>query len=169
MNIRKIIFLFTFIFIFSSISVSQTDIKENYEKESLYLKRTFFGTKYIKNNKSYPVSIFNKSLENEMKISKDALKEYKKYKLNRNIVLGLNIVSLVLVGYGEYNYLKLASSNQWDDKLFNRATYSIYSGLGFTLISIPFQFKANNKLNKSIWLHNRDILNHVPRKRRNYK
>ncbi len=164
------LWLIVYFLIFSITYInSQNTIKKNYEKEAIYLRMGFWGQKYIKNGKSYPIRIFNDKLDNEMKISRTAYKEYKKYKINKKIILAGNLIGLGLAVYGEYNAIKLLSKNQWDEKLFNKFTNFTLIGMGTIMITIPFQYFAYNRLQKAIWLRNRDILNHIPSSHRRIK
>ena len=104
-----------------------------------------------------------------MKISKAAYKEYRKFKTNKKIILAGNLIGLGFAAYAEYNAIKLLSKDKWDEKLFNKFTTFAFIGMGTVMITIPFQYFAYNRLHKAVWLRNRDILNHIPSKRRRIK
>ena len=133
-----ILFLFTF-----QLSSAQNDAFKEFKIESIYLK----GSKYIKNDVSYPIGFFHSNLGKEMQISPHAIAEWKKFKTNRNVSL-----ILATAGLGAF----IAGINAADNSTAQNTL--IISGAALSFSSLFFSINANNQLNKSIWTRNRDLL-----------
>lgn len=145
------------ILFFINISANGQSLKDKFSKDAIYLQMGFFsGQKYIKNGVSHRVGLFNRDLYKEMKPSKDAFKEYKKFTKNRNTGIILSVTGSFLVAGGFIYMLK-------DSRATNRRSIAIansliYAGLISSFVSIHFNLKSNNNLHKAVWLRNRDLL-----------
>ncbi|MBK5279107.1 MAG: hypothetical protein JJE09_09625 [Bacteroidia bacterium] len=136
--------LFTSLLFFSSVqALAQNSdsiaIKKYYEANAiLWLGKT----KYFKNNQSFPL----KQLKTEIKFSPDATYEFDQYRRNLKILMASIIATEVLA---------ISSILAIDP-------YVKLGLLGGSLITLSIALPANSKtwahLNRSIWLHNRDIL-----------
>lgn len=135
------IFLLTFCVI--NLSYSQTDslaLKKVYEKDVIYLS----GKKYIKNNNLYP--LYN--LKSEFKENSEGLLVYQMYENDFG-------VSRVFSTIGTIGFIASYFVGQRNPN----AGYAtlIASGLAIT-ISQPYSARAKKRINKAVWLRNRDVL-----------
>lgn len=140
-----------------SLNSNAQSAKKNYTQESIYLKTNLLGSHYIKNGKTFRISLFDTNLQNEMKVSVDAVKEYNKYKFNRNTGLILSVVGVSAM-LGSVFYIASKKDAKYSENE-RTITGSIYlTGLIMSFSSLYFTIKSSNNLQKSIWLRNRDIL-----------
>ena len=134
-------FVFTLLFFFTFSSVNAQFANKDYQMESIYLK----GGKYIKNGIEYPQGFLSRNLKQEMKISPNALMEYKKFERNRNIGLVISSIGIAVLSTSIY---------------YRQRDISVtpYIAVGLSLASIPFSVVSINHLHKAIWIRNGDVL-----------
>ncbi|MCB0489119.1 MAG: hypothetical protein KDC99_11620 [Cyclobacteriaceae bacterium] len=139
MLLRKISIGVVFLCI-ATTALSQVDLKAKYEKEVIYLS----GRYYFKKNQRYPI----RNLSSEFQNSQDGLVELNLAKSDSRKAKGF-----LLIGALAYFSGAIVLSNNED------------VGIGLVVVSIPinllsihFSLKANKKLNRAVWLRNRDIL-----------
>lgn len=124
----------------STAALSQVGLKSKYEKEVIY----FSGRYYFKNNERYSI----KNLSSEFQNSPDGLIELNLAKSDSRKAKGF-----LLIGALAYFSGAIVLSHNED------------VGIGLVAVSIPinllsihFSLKASKKLNRAVWLRNRDVL-----------
>ena len=128
-------------------SPDQEALRSRYENETLFLN----GGRYMKGN--HAISMRRNEFEKEFAVSNDGLKEYnlslQELKKGRPFAfagLGLMISSLVLFNNHEKSAGQIA-----------------FIGAALTLpFSYHYIFKSQRRLQKAIWLRNRDVLVNAP-------
>ena len=146
MKPNSILFLFCSLSILILTCSSQINAQfknKKYQSEAIYLK----GNKYISNGIEYRLGFLNVNLKHEMQISPNAVIEYSNYEKKRNSALAFATIGLAGV------VSALFVSNR------NAQVGLALGGLGATIISLPLSLKANNSLQKAIWIRNGEILN----------
>jgi hypothetical protein len=143
-NMKNIFILLLFSSIpfasFAQNSIYTDTLARKYDRMTIYLKNGGFE----KDGQTIPYGMFKMNLRKELTISPMALHEYKRSRTNFWVGMGCSITSTVLM-------LSSIQSNGIKKELF-------YSGLGMSLLSIPFSISAQNQLNRSVWLYNRDVI-----------
>lgn len=140
----RILILFNLLFLLaaSQIAAQNQDslaIKKYYEQNAIL----WLGwTKYIKNNKSFPL----KNLKKEIIFSPDAIHEFSLYRRNRTY---LNVSTVI----GSGLFVSSFVAKDTDTRLRRLAI-----SMAVLTFSIPISFNTSKHLSRSIWLHNRDIL-----------
>ncbi|MEM8527300.1 MAG: hypothetical protein AAGG68_21850 [Bacteroidota bacterium] len=130
----------------SNFTFAQEYALENYQANSIYLQNHLFGCRYVQEGKVYRKGfIMAARLEKELEVSPNAIVEFKRYRTTKLIALGLGVVGFGLQMYSVYN-----------ESGFNDGLYSI--SLAGLITSGFMSLNAKNKLQKSIWLYNQDIL-----------
>ncbi len=141
---KNIFFLILFCSIAFSIqaqnSIYTDTLARKYDRNTIYLKNGSFE----KDGQAMPYGLFKINLRKELSASPMATHEYKRSRTNFWVGMGCSLASTVLI---------FSSPQQGGIKkeLF-------YSGIGISLLSIPFTINAQNQLNRSIWLYNRDAI-----------
>ena len=120
-------------------SNAQVEQQMKYDESTIYL----YGSKWVKNYKSYPIKL----LGNEFDKSPDGLVLFKEYKRD---VRAANIFLVIGTGMLVAGYL--VADNQTEGAiLFGGAITS-------SVVSLSFSIPAQKKLQKAIWVRNRDVL-----------
>lgn len=111
-----------------------------YDRNTIYLKKGGFE----KNGQTIRFGALKKNLKKELTASPMALQEYKRSRTNFWVAMSCTVVSTALTLSGiqrKYIYKELS-----------------YSGLSLSLLTIPFNIKAQNQLNRAVWLYNREAI-----------
>ncbi|MEM1327968.1 MAG: hypothetical protein AAGI23_18560 [Bacteroidota bacterium] len=140
-------FLVIGFFFLAQSSFAQYTPQEEYDRESIFLQtKPFGGAKYVKDGVMKPVGFFANNLVQEMEVSPHAVMLLKKSRRN-GVWAG---VTGFLSGIA---FLGVLTSDAQNDDLWwlGTATLGLTSGLLSTT--------AQNQLNKSVWIYNRDVLN----------
>ena len=132
------------IFPFSYVMVHGQMVNEKYQTESIYLK----GSKYVKNGVEHSIVSWNGELKKEMEISPNAVMEYAKFQQKRKTAFFVTVLGLVSI-----------ASSVIVDNNEGLQTGLLLGGFGLFVVSVPISAKANQSLQKAIWLRNGDILN----------
>lgn len=140
MNLSKSIALIFSLFLFQSLS-AQTPL-EKYEKESIYFKTGGFVKGGVKHNLLFSY----RPLKKAMKSSPIALAELKESTRKRWLSTGLYVGGVAAV---------LGAITVNDPQIRNAL---LLGGMVAVVSSIPVAFTSVNKLNKSVWSYNRDLL-----------
>jgi len=137
--------LFSFCICLSSSFAQQSAIKQ-YQDSSIYLQSSFGGFRYVKNGQIQRKGfIMAHHLRNELAISPNAVVEFKKYQRDKFIAMGLGLATT--------GFLAAIATNPED---FNPNVVWIVFGTSFTTGIVWANLK--NKLRKSVWHYNQDIL-----------
>jgi hypothetical protein len=149
---KTILFCTMIIFLTSAACVAATpdsSIINQYEKEAIYLHTGFFKYNYIKGGEKKKLGVGLKNLRTEFeKTSPGALAEFKEYK-KCNKRAGLWIGATYAFAFGSVALLEATPVGA----LVTVA--GILVPMGFSMNNI---IKSENHFQKSIWVHNRDIL-----------
>jgi hypothetical protein len=124
--------------------VSAQSVSEKYEMETIYLSTG----KYIKNGEKYPLGLFSQHLKKEMKVSPEAVIEFRRYEKKRNW-------GMVFIAAGAGSYLTGLALDSASDEVRGGL---LIGGLGLTLTSVPFGIQSMNSYHKAIWLRNGAVL-----------
>ena len=140
-NIIILIFLSSITYAISAQNSLNSDtLRHKYDRNTIYLKKGGFE----KDGQTIRFGAFKKNLKKELTVSPMALQAYKRSRTNFWVAMSCTAVSTALTLSGiqrKYIYKELS-----------------YSGLSLSLLTIPFNIKAQNQLNRSIWLYNRDAI-----------
>jgi len=118
---------------------AQVEQKMQYDETTIYL----YGSKWVKNYKSYPIKLLN----NEFDQSPAGLvlfEQYKKDMRTAKIMLGISY-GLLITGI-------LVADSQTEGAIF------FGGAIAGSVVSLSFSIPAQKKLQKSIWVRNRDVL-----------
>lgn len=135
-SLSHLVIIFSCLFLTNTLQAQQ--INPDYASNSIYFK----GTNYVKNGETYSAGLFQGKLAKEMEVSPDAVIEFNQFKRNRNASL---ILSTLAVGAA----LLAPRVNNADAQ-----TVMVLGGAAAVIASIPLAFKAQNKLQKAVWLRN---------------
>ena len=127
---------------------SSTPALEAYDREAIYLNTSFWGTRYVKDSRSYPVGLGFRKLKRELEFSPLALVEFQRFRRSRQTATVLTLIGLA----GWFAVPSLASTNE------DAAVAVFLGGTVLTFATIPINFQGNNRLAKSLWLHNRRVI-----------
>jgi hypothetical protein len=140
-SIFTLLLLGSFIFTIHAQNSIYTDtLARKYDRNTIYLKNGGFE----KDGMTVPYGAFKMNLKKELTVSPMAMHEYKRSRTNFWVGTACNVGSTVLI-------LRSIQGSGIKKELF-------YTGLGFNLLSIPFNILAQNQLNRSVWLYNRDAV-----------
>jgi len=129
-----------------SLSAQESAVKQ-YQENSIYLQSRFGGYKYIKEGKVYRKGFMAFKLKRELQVSPNAIIEFKKYQRNKWLAAGIGIGGYVLLA---------SSFDVSNGGSVNINTYFISLGTFATCALVAKH--SRNKLHKSVWLYNQDIL-----------
>lgn len=127
---------------------SSTPALKTYDRGAIYLNATFWGTRYIKDSRSYPVGLGFRKLKRELEFSPMALEEFGRFRRSRRTSTLLTVAGLA----GWFVAPSLIATNE------DAAVTAFLGGTVLVFASIPINFQGNNRLAKSVWLHNRRVL-----------
>ena len=127
---------------------SSTPALETYDQEAIYLNTTFWGARYIKDSRSYPVGLGFRKLKRELEFSPMALQEFGRFRQSRRTSTLLTIAGLA----GWFVAPSLIATNE------DAAVTVFLGGSVLMFATIPITFQGNNRLAKSVWLHNRRVI-----------
>ena len=119
-----------------------------YDQEAIYLNTTFWGTRYIKDSRSYPVGLGFRKLKRELEFSPMALEEFGRFRRSRRTSTLLTVAGLA----GWFVAPSLIATNE------DAAVTVFLGGTVLMFATIPVTFQGNNRLAKSVWLHNRRVI-----------
>lgn len=143
MKVFFILFLFC---ICLSSSIAQQRAIKQYQDNSIYLQSSIGGFKYIKDGQIKRKGfMMAHHLKKELAISPNAVVEFKKYQRDKFVAMGLGLATT--------GFLAAIATNSED---FNPNVVWILFGTSFTTGIVWANSK--NKLRKSIWQYNQDIL-----------
>ncbi|MEM8527299.1 MAG: hypothetical protein AAGG68_21845 [Bacteroidota bacterium] len=128
-------------------SAQETALK-GYQENSIYLQQGFWGYKYVKKGQIYRRGFNASRLKKELEVSPNAIIEFEKYQTNKWLAAG--------VGVGSYILMLSSFSDSNGNANINWNTYFI--SLGGFVTSALLARNSRNKLQKSVWLYNQDIL-----------
>lgn len=125
-------------------------VLKKYDQEAIYLKESFWRNYYVKGARQYPVGIGYRKLRQVLEVSPLALNEFKSFRRARrtNVILA----TLGAIGWAAVPWLTSEDNNE------EIAVVSFAGGTALLIAAIPFHFKAKNRLAKSVWLHNRNVV-----------
>ena len=112
-----------------------------YEKEAIY----FSGSGYIKGDQKYPI----RDLKKEFEFSPLGKEVYRMSRSDKN--MGRASVILGFVSYSVW-------INSISKNTKHPSPTPLLATVGFWGISIPFSIRSVNRMNKAVWLRNRDVL-----------
>ena len=139
-----------------------SDFKYKYEHKTLYLKTAFFGgQKIVLDHQEMPVGIFYNNL---LPMTSSVPEAYDLIsKGNRNLII--STMSLLVVCAGEILILnqinnQVGNSNNPNSGGINPAASLAAFGcmIGGLGVSIGFALDGGNKIQKGIWVYNREII-----------
>ena len=119
-----------------------------YDQEAIYLNTSFWGTRYIKDSRSYPVGLGFRKLKRELEFSPMALAEFGQFRRSRRTSTVLTIAGLA----GWFVAPSLIATNE------DAAVTVFLGGSVLMFATIPINIQGNNRLAKSVWLHNRRVV-----------
>lgn len=120
------------------------EVRKFYEQN---LIRWEGGSRYFKNNVALPV----RKLELEYLYSKDAMKEFGKYKTEKTIgITGFVLTAALLT-------TSIVTTNTRNRRINYNTGYLIASAVTLSA-SITITIKSKRHLGRSVWLYNRDTL-----------
>ncbi|MEL6719720.1 MAG: hypothetical protein AAFO82_04460 [Bacteroidota bacterium] len=122
---------------------AQNTALKNYQENSIYLKQGLFNNNYVKEGKVYPRGFMDSRLKKELEISPNAVVEFKKYRKNQWIAIGMAL-----------GYSILYASSIPDNEVKVVPVIAVGSLVTGTIVSLH----SLNKLEKAIWHYNQDIL-----------
>ena len=121
---------------------------EAYDREAIYLNTTFWGTRYTKDSRSYPVGWGFRKLKRELEFSPMALTEFRQFRRSRQTTAVLTVVGLA----GWLVTPSLIATNE------DAALTAFLGGSILMFATIPINIQGNNRLTKAVWLHNRWVI-----------
>ncbi|MEN0049725.1 MAG: hypothetical protein AAF806_21875 [Bacteroidota bacterium] len=143
MKVFFILFLSCICFSFSS---AQQNTIKHYQDNSIYLQSGFGGFRYVKDGQIQQKGlILAHHLKKELAISPNAVVEFKKYQRDKFIAMGFGLATA-----GIFTAIAVDSEN------INPNILWVVLGTSFTTGII--WANAKNKLRKSVWHYNQDIL-----------
>ena len=122
-------------------------LEKAYQSNTMYLT---YGSKYHLAGKEGNLFFNTPKVKQLFAASPDGYKEYKQYQSNQVTSLTLNVLGGIASITGLFMVM------EGEEVAAGRAL--IIGGLAAPLISIPIGIKAQKKLNKAVWLRNRDVL-----------
>ena len=127
---------------------SSTPVLRAYDQEAIYLNTSFWGTRYVKDSRSYPVGLGFRKLKRELEFSPLALVEFQRFRRSRRTSTVLTIAGLA----GWFVAPSLIATNE------DAAVTVFLGGSVLMFATIPINIQGNNRLAKSVWLHNRRVV-----------
>lgn len=128
---------------------NDSPVLKQYDKESIFLQG---NRAYVKNGVQSKVGFLYRNLEQEMELSSVATMEYAKAKNSKNIarIAGIAAGAIYIVPL-------LGNSNNFFNKSENVLLWGIGTIAAYS-VSLQFNMKSRNEINRAIWYRNRDVL-----------
>lgn len=128
---------------------NDSPILKQYDKESIFLQG---NRAYVKNGVQSKAGFLYKNLEKEMEISSVATMEYAKAKNSKNVARIAGAVAGII-----YVAPLLGNSNNFFNTPQNVLLWGVGSIAAYS-VSLQFNMKSRNEINRAIWYRNRDVL-----------
>jgi hypothetical protein len=145
----------------NSVTTSNPEVKSRYEQEAIFLKNTFWGTRYVKNGVDYKMGFMAKNLGKEFADFPEAKAEYDAYRKKGKVgqILGLVGIGIGVVGLTQY--VKRAKKSPVPDDVPPNAGEGIayLGGIGLAMTGAFNTLKSTNHLQKAIFLRNKALAN----------
>ena len=126
---------------------TNTALKQ-YDQKAIYLKAGFWHTYYVQGARQYTTGIGYRNLRRALDVSPLAQNEFKGFRRQRRTALALSVIGIL----GWLSAIPISETNN------EAAIASFAGGSAALLIAIPINFQASNRLTKSVWLYNRDVV-----------
>ena len=127
---------------------SATPTLRTYDRETIYISSNFWGTRYIKDSRSYSVGMGFRKLKRELAVSPMALEEFRQFRRSRRTATLLTVAGLA----GFLVVPALIPRNE------DAAVATLLGSTVAVFATIPINIQGNNRLAKSVWLHNRRVM-----------
>ena len=145
----------------SSIAHAQTDCRDIYDRESIYLRTDFWhGLTFVKAATPHRVGLFLNQMTPEFEKSPAAFPLFRKSQrtMKINFAAGLLGLGSAVVGVVQANKMIDRNGNITDQRRFERNLGIAITSVALSaVVTLPLNLQARQHLDDAIWLRNRDL------------